>query len=348
MMGGRVVFLLEGTGLYGGVKVVLQQAELLAEQGLDVTVVAKEARPSWYSLKVEFRKVPSFSPVFLPSADLTVATFWTTVEPALSIPWGRKVHYCQGFEGHYAQGTEVEPSILKTYALPIPTWVVNPSLGNLLEARFGRPTFLLPPPLDPFFRPKRRKPEPRGMPRVLVMGSFDFQWKGVATALQAVLIMRSRGLPVELWRISQFPLTQEERRLLQPDRYFESLTPHQTAQVVRQCDLLLAPSWEEGFGLPLLEAMASGVPAVASDIDAFRFLAGGVVPLVPPKDPYALAEAAMDLLQSPSRWRAVREAGLERAKEFSRLEAARRIREAVCWVFEGTFEGDKGANVGAI
>lgn len=347
-MGRRVVFLLEGTGLYGGVKVVLQQAELLAQEGFDVTVVAKEAKPFWYPLKVEFRQVPSFSAVFLPITDLTVATFWTTVQPAFSLPWGKKVHYCQGFEGHYAQGTKAESSILKTYALPIPTWVVNPSLGSLLGTRFGRPTFLLPPPLDPLFRPKSLKTEPRGTPRVLIMGSFDFQWKGVATALQAVLIMRSRGFPCELWRMNQFPLTQEERQLLQPDRYFENLPPKKAAQVMRQCDLLLASSWEEGFGLPLLEAMASGVPAIASNIDAFRFLGGGVVPLVPPRDPDALADAAMDLLKSPSRWRAVRKAGLERTKDFSSLVAARRIREAVHWILEGAFEGDKGTNVGAV
>ena len=51
------------------------------------------------------------------------------------------------------------------------------------------------------------------------------------------------------------------------------------------------PSLIEGLGLPLLEAMAAGLPVVASDIPVFREIAGDAVVLVPPDDPRAWAEA---------------------------------------------------------
>src|SRR5581483_8051415 len=46
----------------------------------------------------------------------------------------------------------------------------------------------------------------------------------------------------------------------------------------------LAPSFGEGYGLPLVEALALGVPALASDIPAFREVAGGVAELLDPLD----------------------------------------------------------------
>jgi glycosyltransferase involved in cell wall biosynthesis len=61
--------------------------------------------------------------------------------------------------------------------------------------------------------------------------------------------------------------------------------------VVTGATALVLPSHDEGFGLPVLEAMAAGVPVVCSDLPALREVAGGLAMLVPPGDPAALATA---------------------------------------------------------
>ena len=133
-------------------------------------------------------------------------------------------------------------------------------------------------------------------------------------------------------RFSTLRLSAGESTLLTPDRYLCGVPPAAVAAALRACDLLLFPSRpEEGFGLPLLEAMASKVPAVASRIPSAEYIADGTVPLV---EPDGFAAAARELLSSRSAWRRARERGFESSRRFRPEAVAPQLVEALRWARE--------------
>jgi phosphatidylinositol alpha-mannosyltransferase len=85
-------------------------------------------------------------------------------------------------------------------------------------------------------------------------------------------------------------------------------------------DVFVAPALgQESFGIALVEAMAAGVPVVASDIPGYREVVRDGVDglLVPPRDPGALAAAMARVLDDPELASTLARAGRERAREFS-------------------------------
>jgi len=331
----RVNYLLEDTALFGGVKVPLHHANLLHRRGHRVRIVSRGPAPDWYSIECEFLTVPEFALKTVPEADIHVATFWTTIGPASGLESGQAVHYCQGFEGDYTHNTSEHSAIAEAYSAPLPAFVVSSHLGELLAERFDRPSRRVPPALEPIWTPRWRV-APRKRPRVLVLHPFEIDWKGVVTALEAARLLREGGVEAQVVRISQWPLVDAEREVLESDEFLCRLEPSQVARVVSGCDLLLAPSWEqEGFGLPVIEAMACGVPVVASRIAAFEETAAGAAELVPARQPRAFAEAARKVLGDSHRWRRMRRAGLRAARRFSEKEVSVDLESAMDWIGSG-------------
>ena len=95
-------------------------------------------------------------------------------------------------------------------------------------------------------------------------------------------------------------------------------------ELYRAAEAFVYPSLAEGFGLPVAEAMACGVPVVASDIDALREVAGDAAILVAPRDPAAFAHEIERALEDESARHALSEAGLRRAALFTWEDAAER------------------------
>ncbi len=83
------------------------------------------------------------------------------------------------------------------------------------------------------------------------------------------------------------------------------------------------PSLYEGFGMPILEAMACGVPVVTSDRGAMREIAGGAAALVDPENPDAIAEATLRILEDGAEAARLSAAGRARAAAFSWERTAR-------------------------
>jgi len=100
-------------------------------------------------------------------------------------------------------------------------------------------------------------------------------------------------------------------------------------------DVFAYPSLYEGFGLPVIEAMASGTPIVASDRGALPEIAGGGARLVDPTDCDAIAGAIGELLDNPAQAAALTAEGLKRAAQFSWARAARETLAIYTSVIDG-------------
>jgi glycosyltransferase involved in cell wall biosynthesis len=89
--------------------------------------------------------------------------------------------------------------------------------------------------------------------------------------------------------------------------------------------LLVMPSLYEGFGLPVVEAMASGTPVVCSNASSLPEVAGDAALLVDPLDVEALAEAMRRLLEDQELRAELIARGLQRARHFSWPRCARQV-----------------------
>lgn len=331
----RITYVLPLPELNGGNKVIYQHVDLLRANGDEVTVMCEGPKPDWIESGAAYVDYTA-GPLKVPSQDLVIATYWTTLRIARSFGLGPQAHFCQGYEGGLIHLRPVLREIEEVYSWKLPTLTVTPHLGELLRDRFGRESRTVSPPLDPLFRPLWRL-GPRRRPWIAIPGIFEAEVKGIPTALEAVRRLRESGIPCRVFRFSILPLSEEEKALLEPDRYLYGVHPRVIAEALRGCDLLILPSQaEEGFGLPLLEAMASKVPAVASRIPSTVHITEGAVPLplVPPGDAAAFAEAARELLTSRSAWRSARERGYEASRRFLPEAVAPKLMEAIRWARE--------------
>jgi alpha-1,3-rhamnosyl/mannosyltransferase len=109
-----------------------------------------------------------------------------------------------------------------------------------------------------------------------------------------------------------------EGSVVLPGRLPESAVP----DLYRGAAVVVLPSRAEGFGLPVIEAMACGVPVICSDLPVLHEIADGVASFCDPNDPAAFAQSISAILDTPSN-AGRRQLGIERARSFTWERAAR-------------------------
>ncbi len=98
------------------------------------------------------------------------------------------------------------------------------------------------------------------------------------------------------------------------------------------CEMLAYPSRYEGFGLPVLEALACGRPVVTSKVSSLPEAAGGAALLVDPDDSAALGKAMSRLLADSALRSRLKRLGLAQARRFSWSRTAKKIWEVLSLV----------------
>jgi glycosyltransferase involved in cell wall biosynthesis len=270
----KIIYILNGTALCGGVSVVYQHATVLRERGLDAEVISPAPPSDWApESHVFYRQVPALTPEFIGPTDIAIGTIAPTVPVALGIRGAVAFHLCQGYEGLYEPARQHWPEIEAVYALPARKLVVSQHLADLVAARFGQSARLIPQPFNP--TPFSRRDAPRavdGTFRVLLTGQWGVPVKGIAWAFDALRPLQAVIPGLKIVRLSQDSPGEELSAWPDAERHVH-IPPARVPEVFHSVDLFVGPSSEaEGFGLPTLEAMAAGLPCVLTDIGAFRTL----------------------------------------------------------------------------
>jgi glycosyltransferase involved in cell wall biosynthesis len=157
--------------------------------------------------------------------------------------------------------------------------------------------------------------------RLVLHTSAGGFYKNFPTVLRVIAAVRDAGIDAALVRVG-VPLSYEEVRLAGQLGIRDAIVDvgavpeTRLVELYGAADAFLFPSRIEGFGLPVLEAMACGTPVVISDAPALRELVGEAGPSAAALDVDGLATELGDVLTSRERAVRCREAGLARAALF--------------------------------
>ncbi len=159
--------------------------------------------------------------------------------------------------------------------------------------------------------------------------------KNLERLIQAFDLVRRRGLGhLKLVligdEISKYAALRRAVHRHQLHKYvrFLGYLPEETLAVMyRLAGVFVFPSLYEGFGLPPLEAMASGTPVVTSNVSSLPEVAGDAAILVDPYNPEAIADGIYRVLTDESLRRTLRDRGIERARRFSWASSVERVRD---------------------
>ena len=326
----KITYLLESTDLWGGVKVVFEQAEALSESGYDVTILSKDSNPAWYPLKIPIVKVREFNNNTIPESDLIIGTYWTTLRDACTIKKGILVHLCQGYEAGNKELKHLKEQIDNVYKLKIPKLTISPHLNQFLEKNFNSETYYIGQMINrEIFYPDITKDDKNNKNfKILVIGPFEADVKNIATSIKGILIAKKEfNLPIILVRVSQFKLTEEEKSILEPDYYYFHIPYTSMGEIYRNSDLLISMSKEaEGFGLPPVEAMACGIPTILSIVPAhLSYDNEHNYALFTESTPESVAEAILKIYRDSNLRNKIKENALVLIKNFSKESFVSRL-----------------------
>jgi glycosyltransferase involved in cell wall biosynthesis len=147
------------------------------------------------------------------------------------------------------------------------------------------------------------------------------------------LVEGSHAMNMARGEISPFGRNDSEE-IIAPGWVVEEDLPY----LLSAAEAFIYPSFYEGFGIPILEAMACGTPVIASDIPALREIGGEAAHFVNQNSPEEIAEGIYKVLTDENLKNDLREGGLEQVKKFSWEKC---VRETMKIFYESTKNYEK-------
>jgi glycosyltransferase involved in cell wall biosynthesis len=159
---------------------------------------------------------------------------------------------------------------------------------------------------------------------LLFVGRLDVR-KNISALISAfALLKRTKPIPHQLvitGRRDFLPGALQEQisgEDIVPHIVFTGFVPEELLpRLYAQAEVFVYPSFYEGFGLPVLEAMASGCPVIASNTSSLPEIAGEAALLVDPRQPERLAQAIWTVVSDGRLRKRLRQKGLEQARKFT-------------------------------
>ena len=348
----KIVFVTSFFGLSGGARVVAIYAGLLAGMGHEVTIVSQpfprassrqrlkarltgagRAEPAGGAvylegLDVEHRMLETSRPVVdadLPDADAVIATWWETAYwvAALGPEKGRKFYFVQGHEVFEELPWQISRG---SYYLPLKKIAVSQWLIDTMADVYGDHDATLVPngvDMDLFHGPPRtRQPRPTAG---FIYSTIHLKGPDIALAALA----KTREALPDLQIIAFGTEAPSPDLPLPPEtRYVRKPAQETIRTLYESCDAWLVSSRSEGFGLPILEAMACRTPVVATRAGAAPDLIREGVNghIVPQEDSAALAARLTGVMAlTDASWQAMSAAAYETATRHRWDRAAERF-----------------------
>lgn len=270
---------------------------------------------------------PPVTDADVPDADIVVATWWETAEwvANLSPSKGAKVYMIRHHETHDYLPKE---RVAATYRLPFHKIVISQWLVDIMETEYrDKNVSLVPDSVDSkkYYAVAREK---QTIPTVGMLYS-PLYWKGCDITLKAVSLAAQQIPNLKLLCFGTKPPVPE--LTLPPGSEFFCQPPQdQIKDIYASCDAWLFGSRFEGFGLPILEAMACRTPVIGVPAGAApELLSDGIGILVKPEDPEDMAEAIVKICQmSQEHWRQMSDRAYTKATSYTWDDAAQLCEQA--------------------
>lgn len=336
----KISFFLPWTEQSGGTWIAFEHANRLAELGNLVEIWTTQSVPNWFRLNVPVNKVDTFDRISTIETDISIVFSIFDLKDVFERVSGKVVHLCQGYEGFHYGGTLVDTmtdkaKIDELHRLPAYRIVISKHLQCLFKKKFGLDSFYVPNAVNEVFQSNSTN-SIRQRQRILYVGRA-VQSKGWFDLLEALNSV-SRVFPDLVLDVAGYmPKAHFNKTLSLPFKvtHHGILSHTELAKLHNYVDLLVSPSWYEGFGLPALEAMASGTPVITTDNLGCREYCKDSKNclMIPPGKPALLAEKIEQLLVDRELAEKLTEQGLKTASNYTWDKTMSYLEEALMRVY---------------